>query len=94
MIDCCIKKINILSSILLLMGDIWNLPQSLNIFVCYHAYKEANKTTSSLPKKGLSKLDLSAWWLNFLKDVTNVSFYDYCGFLSNNVCKLFGIILS
>ena len=37
-IDCYNKKINIPSSILLLMEDIWNLLHGLNIYVCRHVY--------------------------------------------------------
>ena len=92
-IDCYNKNINIPSSILLLMEDIWNLSQGLNIFVC-HVYREANRTADSnrtadcLAKKGLSRLDSSVWWSNFPKDITNISFHDYCGSLSNRACKL------
>ena len=38
MIDCDNKKIDIPSSILLLMEDIWNLPYGLNIYV-WHRVK-------------------------------------------------------
>ena len=49
------KKINIPSSILLSMEDIWNLSRSLNIYVC----REANRTVDYLAKKGLGKFDSS-----------------------------------
>ena len=66
------------------MEDIWNLSRSLNIYVC----KEANRTADYLAKKGLSRFDSSVCcWSNFPKDDTNISFHDYCGFLSNCVCK-------
>ena len=79
-IDCYNKKINIHNSILLLMEDIWNLSQSLNIYVCRHVYRECNRTANCLAKKRLISLDYSVWWSNLSKDVTNISFHDYCGF--------------
>ena len=89
-IDCYNKMINIPSSILLLMEDIWNLAQDLNIFVCRHVYRESNRTADCLSKKGLRNVDYNVWWSNFPKDVTNISFHDYYGFFSNCLCKLFG----
>ena len=77
------KKINIPSSILLSMEDIWNLSWSLNIYVC----REANRIADYLAKKGLSRFYSSVCWLNFPKNNTNISFHDYCGSLSNRVCK-------
>ena len=62
---------------------------SLNIYVCRHVYKEANRIIDCLAKKGLSTLDSSIWWLNFLKDIINISFYNYYDSLSNCVCKFF-----
>lgn len=66
-IDYYNKKINIPSSILLLMEDIGKLSHDLNIYVCRHVYREVNRTTDYLAKKGLSIIDSSVWWLNFLK---------------------------
>ena len=57
MIDCYNKKINIPNSILLLMDDIWNLSQSLNIYVYRHVYKEGNKIAACLAKRRLNSLD-------------------------------------
>ena len=42
-----------------------------------------------LQKERLSSLNSSVWWSNFPMDVTNISFHDYCGSLSNHVCKFF-----
>ena len=57
MIDCYNKKINIPSSILLLMDDIWNLSQGLNIYVYRRVYKEGNKIAACLAKRRLNSLD-------------------------------------
>ena len=57
MIDCYNKKINIPSSILLLMDDIWNLSHGLNIYVYCHVYKEGNKIVVCLAKRRLNSLD-------------------------------------
>ena len=74
---------------MLLMEDIWKLSQELNIYDCRHVYREANRTVDCLPKKGISILDSSVWYSNFPKDITNISFEDYCGSLINRVCKNF-----
>lgn len=66
-IDYYNKKIDIPNSILLLMENIRKLSHDLNIYVCRHVYREANRTTDYLAKKGLSIIDSSVWWLNFLK---------------------------
>ena len=68
------KRINTPSSIILLMEDIWKSSLGLNIYVCRHVYREANRTSDCLTKKGISILDSCIWWLNFPKDVTNISF--------------------
>ena len=57
MIDFYNKNINIPNSILLLMEDIWKLFQDLNIYVCRHVYREANKIVDCVAKKGFSILD-------------------------------------
>ena len=51
-IDCYNKIINIPSSIMLVMEDIWKLFQGLHIYECLHVYKEAN----CLTKKGIAIL--------------------------------------
>ena len=89
MIDCYNKKINIPSSILLLMDDIWNLSQGLNIYVYHHVYKEGNKIADCLAKRGLNSLDYNVCWSNFLKNVTNINFHYYCGFYSKRLFKFF-----
>ena len=55
------KKINIPSFILLLIEDIWNLWQSLNIYVCDHVYREGNRNADCLTKKWLSNLNSNVW---------------------------------
>ena len=62
---------------------------SLNINLCRHVYKEGNRTVDCLAKKGLNSLGFNVLWSNFPKDVTNISFHDYCGFFSNRLCKFF-----
>lgn len=41
-IDYYNKKSNVCHSIMLLMKDIWKLTQDLNIYYCFHIYREAN----------------------------------------------------
>ena len=60
-IDCYNKKINIPTSNLLLIEDIWNLWQGLNIYVCHHVYREGNKNANCLAKKLLSNLNSNVW---------------------------------
>ena len=62
---------------------------SLNIYVCRHVYREANRIIDCLAKEGLITLDSSIWWSKFLKHNTNISFYNYYDSLSNCVCKFF-----
>ena len=50
-IVCYNRRSNSLSSIILLMEDIWRLSQDLNIYNCGHIYREANRTTNCLAKK-------------------------------------------
>ena len=74
------------------MEDIWKLSRDLNIHSCYHVYKEANRTTDCLAKKGIGILDSRNWISNFPEDVTYNSFVDYCGsypiaFLSLKLCS-------
>ena len=38
---------------ILLMGDIWKLCQDLNIYNCCHIYRESNRTSDCLAKKGI-----------------------------------------
>ena len=79
-IDCYNKKkkSNLPSSIILLIEDIWRLSKSLNIFNCYHIYREANRTSYYLVKKGICNPTSSIWWSNFLRDVRKYTFEDYC----------------
>ena len=41
-IDYYNKKSNVCHSIMLLMKDIWKFTQDLNIYYCFHIYREAN----------------------------------------------------
>ena len=56
-IDCYNKKINIPSSIVLLMEDIWKVSQDLNIYIC----RQANRIADCLAKRGLSIVDSNVW---------------------------------
>ena len=47
-----------------------------------------SRTVDCLVKKGLSILDSNIWWLDVPKDVTYISFEDYCDYLSNRICKI------
>ena len=65
------------------------------IVVSKHRFREVNRTVASLEKKWLISLYSRILWSNFPKDITNISFHDYYGFLSNCVCKfLFRNLLS
>ena len=77
-IDCFNKKISAPCSIRALMEDIWKLSRDLNILSCYHVYREADRTTDCLVKKGIGILDSRNWLSNFSKDVTYNSFVEYC----------------
>ena len=70
------------------MEDIWKLSEGLNIYSCHCIYKEANRTADCITKKDISIIDSRIWMSNFSKDVTNISFQDYCNTLSNRLCKL------
>ena len=72
-IDCYNKRINISGFIMLLMEDILKLYQGLHIYECRHVYREANRTTDCLAKKGIGIIDSSIWLVNFPKDVINIS---------------------
>ena len=73
---------------MILMKDIWKLSEDLNIYSCHPVYREANRTVDCIAKKGNGIIDSRIWMSNFPKDVTNISFEDYCGSLSNRLCKL------
>ena len=70
------------------MEDIWKLSRDLNIYSCHHVYREANKTTDHLAKKGIRILYLRNWLSNFPKDANYNNFVDYYGSLSNRLSKL------
>ena len=66
------------------MKNIWKLSENLNIYSCHHVYREGNRTTDCITKKGIiSIIDSRIWTSNFPKDVTNISFEDYYDYLSN-----------
>ena len=50
-IDNYNKKSNIPSFIMLLMENIWKITQDVNVFICHHIYKEANRITNCFIKK-------------------------------------------
>ena len=60
------------------MENIWKLSQNLYIYDCHHIYREVNRTTNCLAKKGICNLDSIIWWTNFPYDVRKFSFEDYC----------------
>lgn len=72
---------------MLLMEDIWKLSQDLYIYDCHYIYREANRTTDCLAKKGICNLDSIIWWSNFPYDVRKCSFKDYCGTSFNRICR-------
>ena len=72
----------------LLMEDIWKLSQNFIIYDCHHVFEEANRTVDCLVKKGIDIIDSRILWSNFPKNVTNISFEDYCGSLFNCFCKI------
>lgn len=55
-IDCYDRKDNIPNSSKILTGGLWKLTQELNIYKCYHSYREANRTTDFLANKGICKV--------------------------------------
>ena len=88
-IDYFDKMISVPCSVRILMEDIWKLSDDLNIYSCHYVYREANRTIDCIAKKVIigiidSRISLS----NFPKDVANINFEDYCGSLSNRLCKL------
>ena len=52
-INCYNKKSNLLSSIILLMKDIWRLSYNLNIHKYSNVYKKINKIADCLTKKNI-----------------------------------------
>ena len=66
-IDCYNKRINIPSSIMLLMEDIWKLSQGLHIYECRHVCSEVNRTANCLAKKGIGIIDSCIWQTTFLR---------------------------
>ena len=86
-IDCFNRKSSLPSSIILLMEDVWRISQNLNIVNSCHIYREANRTTNCLAKKGSCNIDSNIWRLDFPKDVRKVAFEDYCDSSFNRFCK-------
>lgn len=66
-------NISIPCSIRLLIEDIWNLSRDLNICSCHHVYREANRTTDCLAKKGMRITNSRIWRSFFPKDVKIIS---------------------
>ena len=87
-IDSYNKSINIPNSIILLMEDTWKLSYDMNIYECKHVFREANRTVDCLANKGIGITYSKFWLSNFPKDVTNISFEDYCESLSNRMCRV------
>ena len=87
-IDCYKTKSSLPSSIILLIEDIWGLTQDLNILNCCHIYREANRITDCLAKKGICNTNSVIWWSEFPKDVRNFAFEDYCGTSFNCICRM------
>ena len=73
-IDSYNKRISVPCLIKILIKNIWKLSHDLNIYNCYHVYKETNKTTDYLAKKIIDIIDSRNLCSNFLKDVINISF--------------------
>ena len=53
------------------LEDIWRLSPYLNIYNCCHFYKEANRTTNCLVKKGNYNTNPNIWCSDFPRDVIN-----------------------
>ena len=87
-VGCSNKMISASCSIRILMEDIWKLSKELNIYTCPYIYREANRTTYCISKKGIGIIDLRILLSNFPKDITNISFEDYNGSLFNCLYKL------
>ena len=62
----CYNRSSSPSSIILLMEDIWRLSQDLNIYNYGHIYREANRTTYCLAKKGIYNTNRNIWCSIFL----------------------------
>ena len=72
---------------MLLMEDICKVSQGLCVYECRQVYREANRTVNCLAKKGIGILDSYYWLSNFHKDVTDISYEDYCGSRFNRLCQ-------
>ena len=85
--DCYNRRSNSPNSIILLMEDIWRLFQDINIYNCGHIYREINRTSYCLAKKGIYNTILNIWCSNFPKDVIKFVFENYCALFFNRMCK-------
>ena len=75
------------SSIILHMEDILRLYQDLNIYNCGNIYRETNRTTNCLAKKGIYNTICNIWCSNFPRNVLKFDFEDYCDLFFNRMCK-------
>ena len=82
------RRISVACSIKILMEDIWKFSRDQNIYNCHHIYRETNRITDCLAKKDIDNIDLRTRWLNFSKNVTNISIKDYCRSSFNCFCKI------
>ena len=69
------------------MKDIWKLSQDLYIYDCLYIYREANRKTDCLAKKGICNLESIIWYSNFSYDVRKFSFEDYYDSSFNCICR-------
>ena len=85
-IDCYNRRSSSPSSIILLMEDIWRLFQGLNIYNCCHIYREVNRRTDCLAKKGIYNTNPNIWCSDFPRDAIKFSFEGYCSLSFNRIC--------
>ena len=60
-----LELIFFITSIILLMEDVWSLSRNLNIYCCCHIYWEANRSADCLAKNGIFITDSYIWRINF-----------------------------
>ena len=70
------------------MVDVLRLYKKLNIYICCHINREANRTTNCLAKMSNCIIDSNIWRTDFPINFRKFTFEDYCGFSFNRICML------
>lgn len=70
------------------MEDIWKITQDLNIYSCWYIYRETNRTTDCLSKKGISVKDYIIWKTKFPRNVIKYAVKDFYGTSFNRMCSI------